>query len=143
MTDDPVRTESIQEENENLSELLAIRRGKLRELCASGRDPFEITRYERTHWSKQVLENFDALENAEVSVCGRIMSMRGMGKASFFHIQDGMGTLQLYVRVNDVGEEEYARFKNAQIATCEDPFAARYAMRGLFIGRKKALDDFD
>lgn len=102
-------------EQEDLSELIKIRRDKLKELKDNGQDPFSISKYERTHTSLQVINGFDELEGKEVSVAGRIVSKRVMGKASFCHILDGEGKIQLYVKRDDVGQEEYAGFKSMDI----------------------------
>ena len=96
---------------EQLSEQARIRREKLQALQAAGRDPYTITRYDRTHCSADILADFDALEGQTVSIAGRVMSRRIMGKASFVHIQDGKGQIQAYIRRDDVGEEPYAEFK--------------------------------
>ena len=96
---------------EQLSEQARIRREKLQALQAAGRDPYTITRYDRTHCSADIVENFDALEGQTVSIAGRVMSRRIMGKASFVHIQDGKGQIQAYIRRDDVGEEPYAEFQ--------------------------------
>ena len=96
---------------EQLSEQARIRREKLQALQAAGRDPYTITRYDRTHCSADIVENFDALEGQTVSIAGRVMSRRIMGKASFVHIQDGKGQIQAYIRRDDMGEEPYAEFK--------------------------------
>lgn len=100
---------------QELSELLQIRRDKLSALQAEGRDPFEVMRYDVTHHSSDIINGFEELENAKVSVAGRIMAKRIMGKATFVHIQDKGGKIQLYVRRDDIGEEEYARFKTYDI----------------------------
>jgi lysyl-tRNA synthetase class 2 len=99
----------------SLSELLQIRRDKLTELQNSGNDPFTITRYPVTHHSQELKDRFEELEGQHVSVAGRLMSKRGMGKAVFSDLQDGQGRIQLYVRVDDVGEETLARFKKYDI----------------------------
>ena len=104
-----------QQEEPSLSELLQIRRDKLAELQNSGNDPFTITRYEVTHHSEEIKNNFEALEGQKVSVAGRLMSKRGMGKAVFADLQDGAGRIQLYVRIDDVGEETLNRFKKYDI----------------------------
>ena len=104
-----------QQEEPSLSELLQIRRDKLAELQSSGSDPFAITRYEVTHHSEEIKNGFEALEGQPVSVAGRLMSKRGMGKAVFADLQDGAGRIQLYVRIDDVGEETLARFKKYDI----------------------------
>lgn len=101
--------------NEELSELLKVRRDKLQTLRAEGRDPFEIMSYGISHHSRDIIDGFDALENSVVSVAGRIMSKRIMGKAAFIHILDKSGTIQAYVRRDAVGEDEYARFKTYDI----------------------------
>ena len=102
-------------EQENLSQLLQIRRDKLKELQESGNDPFTITRYVVDNDSANIKENFDALEGQEVSLAGRLMSKRGMGKVSFCDLQDKSGRIQLYARKDEMDEEEYARFKKYDI----------------------------
>lgn len=98
-------------EAERLAEQAQIRREKLGKLTAEGKNPFVKTSYAFTHGSKAVKEGFDGLEGKEVSLAGRLMSRRIMGKASFSHIQDREGLIQIYVRREDVGEEDYASFK--------------------------------
>ena len=98
-----------------LSEQEQIRRAKLEKYQTEGRDPYTITRYDRTHTSHQILEGFEALEGQEVSIAGRMMSRRIMGKASFVHMLDGDGQIQAYVRREDVGEDVYADFKTMDI----------------------------
>lgn len=100
---------------ENLSEILQIRRQKLIDLQEKGKDPFINVSFERTHHSVEVLEQFDKLEGAQVSIAGRILSKRVMGKASFAHIMDSEGTIQIYLRSNDVGEDVYNEFKSIDI----------------------------
>ncbi len=100
---------------EDLSEVLRIRREKLAELRAAGSDPFEVTSYPVDHRSGEIKNNFDALENQTVRIAGRMMSRRIMGKASFCHIMDGEGTVQVYVKRDDVGVDGYAAFKKADI----------------------------
>ena len=102
-------------EQENLSQLLQIRRDKLKELQESGNDPFQITRYVVDNDSANIKDNFDALEGKEVSVAGRLMSKRGMGKVSFCDLQDKSGRIQLYARKDEMDEEEYNRFKKYDI----------------------------
>ena len=104
-----------QPEEPSLSDLLQIRRDKLTELQEGGNDPFTITRYEVTHHSEEIKNDYEALEGKRVSVAGRLMSKRGMGKAVFADLQDGAGRIQLYVRIDDVGEETLARFKKYDI----------------------------
>ncbi|MBQ8042976.1 MAG: lysine--tRNA ligase [Clostridia bacterium] len=111
----------MQEENNNVEleqdveKLVEVRKDKLKELRANGKDPFETTKFERTHTSKEVKENFENLEEKDVVIAGRIMGKRIMGKASFCHIQDMFGRLQLYVSTNDLGEEAYKEFKSYDI----------------------------
>ena len=102
-------------EQENLSQLLQIRRDKLKQLQDSGNDPFIITRYEVDNDSANIKDNFDALEGQEVSIAGRLMSKRGMGKVSFCDLQDKSGRIQLYARKDEMDEEEYNRFKKYDI----------------------------
>ena len=127
----------IMETEENLNELLKVRRDKLKELQSEGRDPFEITKFERTHTSGQIADNYteeereitkrgsdetekiiakiSALDGKKVTVAGRIMSKRGMGKVGFVHIADIDGKIQLFVKKDILGEEEYNRFKKLDI----------------------------
>ena len=100
---------------EIFSDQIRIRRQKLAEMKEAGKDPFEITKYEVTAYAADIKANFEALENQTVSVAGRIMSRRDMGKASFVHIMDSTGTIQSYVRINDVGEDCYKEFKKFDI----------------------------
>ena len=102
-------------EQENLSQLLQIRRDKLRELQEGGNDPFQITRYTADNDSANIKDNFDALEGQEVSIAGRLMSKRGMGKVSFCDLQDKSGRIQLYARKDEMDEAEYNRFKKYDI----------------------------
>ncbi|NLY42411.1 MAG: lysine--tRNA ligase [Clostridiaceae bacterium] len=98
-----------------LNEILRVRREKLKELQDSGKDPFKIVKYDKTHSSKEIIENFEEMEGTMVSVAGRLMSKRGMGKASFCDLQDRDGRIQLYIRINEVGEETYAQVKKFDI----------------------------
>ena len=100
---------------ENLSQLLQIRRDKLKELQESGSDPFQITRYVTDNDSANIKANFDALEGQAVSIAGRLMSKRGMGKVSFCDLQDKSGRIQLYARKDEMDEAEYNRFKKYDI----------------------------
>ncbi len=102
-------------EGQNVNELLQIRRDKLKELQEAGKNPFTITKYDVTHHSAEIIGNFDALEGKEVSVAGRMMSKRVMGKASFCHILDLQGSIQCYVARDFVGEESYKDFKKMDI----------------------------
>ncbi len=109
------RNENIQQETENLSEILQIRRDKLTELQNAGKDPFVLTKYDVTATSTDIKNEFVDETEMKVSIAGRLMSRRIMGKASFGHINDGEGTIQVYFRRDDVGEEEYAEFKKWDI----------------------------
>ena len=105
-------------ENQNvqdLSEQARIRREKLAALQEAGMDPFQIRKYDVTHHSGEIREQFDAMEGREVSIAGRLMSKRIMGKASFCHVQDLQGMMQVYVARDAVGEEAYAAFKKDDI----------------------------
>ena len=103
------------EQEVNLSQLLQIRRDKLKQLQQEGNDPFQLTRYVVDNDSANIKANFDALEGQEVSVAGRLMSKRGMGKVSFCDLQDKTGRIQLYARRDEMDEAEYARFKKYDI----------------------------
>ena len=104
------------ENNEvQLSELLQVRRDKLKELQDNGRNPFEITKYDVTHKAEEIKENYSELEGKRVCVAGRLMSKRGMGKVGFCHLADITGQIQLFVKKDLLGEEEYAIFKKYDI----------------------------
>ena len=98
-----------------LNEILRLRREKLSALVEAGEDPFKITKYDVTHHSSDIKDNFDELDGKEVSVAGRMMSKRIMGRASFCHVQDLKGTIQCYIARDAVGEDEYAKFKKMDI----------------------------
>ena len=106
---------NVNDAGQELSEILRVRHEKLDELRKTGRDPFEITSYKRTAWTSEIKEGYDKLENQHVSVAGRIMSKRGMGKAIFCHIKDDRGQIQLYVRADAVSEQEFADFRKYDI----------------------------
>ncbi len=106
---------SIQNQEPDLNQLLKVRREKLSELQAAGKDPFRITKYDVTVHSADVKENYDQMEGKEVSIAGRMMSKRVMGKASFCNIQDLKGNIQCYVARDDLGEEAYKEFKRMDI----------------------------
>lgn len=129
--------ENTEQNEQQLSALLQVRRDKLSELQNEGRDPFKITKFNRTHTSSQIKDNYteeerelkkrgsdevqiikahiSELDGQIVSVAGRIMSKRGMGKVGFIHVQDIEGQIQLFVKKDVLGEEEYARFKKLDI----------------------------
>ena len=111
---DQTNNQPVQEEP-SLSELLQIRRDKLSALREQGQDPFVRTKFDVTHHSDEVKDNFEAMEGQTVRLAGRLMSKRGMGKAVFSDLQDGAGRIQLYVRIDDVGEEALAAFKKYDI----------------------------
>ncbi len=104
-----------QEQVQELSEILQVRREKLSELKAAGRDPYETTVYNKTQDSIDIQDHFDEYEGKDVSIAGRIISKRIMGKASFFHIMDGKGKIQVYARRDVMGEEPYAEYKKFDI----------------------------
>ncbi|SFE78222.1 lysyl-tRNA synthetase, class II [Peptostreptococcus sp. D1] len=95
----------------NLSEVLQVRRDKLKNLQESGNDPYKISKYNVTHYSDEIKNNFEEFEGKQVCVAGRIMSKRIMGKASFMHLQDQNGRIQVYVKRDDVGVDDYKLFK--------------------------------
>ncbi len=103
------------EEEQDMSEILRVRREKLRELQESGNDPYQITKYPVDNDSANIKANFDQLEGKPVSIAGRMMSKRGMGKVSFCDLQDRSGRIQLYARKDEMGEEDYNRFKKYDI----------------------------
>ena len=104
-----------QEPEVDINQLMQIRRDKLNKLKEEKKNPFEITKFNRTHTSKQIVENYDELEGKDVNFAGRIIAKRIMGKASFCHIQDGDGKIQSYVSINELGEEGYKQFKEDDI----------------------------
>ena len=104
-----------EQQQEQLSELLQIRRDKLAALQAEGRDPYAEVKYDRTHHATPIKDNFEEYENKAVSIAGRIMSKRDMGKASFCDLLDQTGRIQCYIKIDDIGEEEYERFKKYDI----------------------------
>ena len=109
------RNQNTASAEQDLSEILQVRRDKLAALRAEGRDPFQETKFDVTHHAQDIKDNFDALEGSEVCVAGRLMSKRGMGKVSFCDLQDKSGRIQLYARKDEMDEEEYNRFKKYDI----------------------------
>jgi len=107
--------ENIEEQELDMNKLMKVRKEKLEELQEKGQDPFEITKYNRTHNSEDIKNNFEELDQKYVSIAGRIVAKRVMGKASFCHIQDMQGKIQSYVSLNDLGEEKYKEFKTYDI----------------------------
>ncbi len=102
-------------QEQDLNQLRKVRREKLAELQANGQDPFQITKYDADAHSQDIKDNFEEMEGKKVSIAGRIMSKRVMGKASFCHVQDLQGTIQSYVARDNIGEEEYKAFKKMDI----------------------------
>ena len=112
MADETNRNDTQQQD---LGELLRIRREKLKALQDEGRDPFQITKFDVTHHTQDIKDSFDAMEGSEVSVAGRLMSKRGMGKVSFCDLQDKTGRIQIYARKDEMDEDNYNRFKKYDI----------------------------
>lgn len=102
-------------QQQDTNALIQVRKDKLADLVARGSNPFEITKYDVTHHSQEIKDGFDGLNDKEVTVAGRLMSKRVMGKASFCHVQDLQGTIQSYVARDAIGEEAYADFKKLDI----------------------------
>ena len=102
-------------QEQDLNQLRKVRREKLAELQQNGKDPFVITKYDQTHHSQEIKDNFDELEGKQVSIAGRMMSKRVMGKASFCNVQDLQGNIQSYVARDSVGEENYKEFKKLDV----------------------------
>ncbi|MDL2233715.1 lysine--tRNA ligase [Ruminococcaceae bacterium OttesenSCG-928-L11] len=103
------------QEQPELSEILQIRRDKLTELKREGNNPFELTTYERTAYTKPIIEQFEEFEGKQVSIAGRIIGWRDMGKASFLDVFDSTGKIQVYIKINEVGEDCYAQFRKWDI----------------------------
>ncbi len=108
-------TKAQQPQEQDLNQLLKVRREKLAALQEAGRDPFQITKYDVTHHSTDVKEKFETLQGKTVSIAGRLMSKRVMGKASFCNVQDKPGNIQVYVARDSIGEESYADFKKFDV----------------------------
>ena len=104
-----------QNEEQDINQLLKVRREKLATLQEGGKNPYEIMKYDVTHHSKEIIENFEEFDKKNVSIAGRMMSKRVMGKASFCHIQDLEGRIQCYVARDNIGEEAYAEFKKYDV----------------------------
>ncbi len=107
--------EIIEDYEESLNRLMKVRKEKLETLQSEGKDPFQITKYNRTEFSNQIKDEFENYVGKNVSVAGRIMQKRVMGKASFIHLQDSEGKIQIYISRDDVGEESYKDFKKYDI----------------------------
>ena len=115
MADETNRNVNEQPQAQDMGELLRIRRDKLKVLQDEGRDPFTITRFDVTHHTQDIKDNFDAMEGQAVSVAGRLMSKRGMGKVSFCDLQDKTGRIQIYARKDEMDEDNYNHFKKYDI----------------------------
>ena len=107
--------EQKKQQEQDLNQLLKVRREKLADLQANGKDPFKIVKYDVTHHSQEIKDHFDELESQTVTVAGRMMSKRVMGKASFCHVQDLEGSIQSYVARDSLGEEAYKDFKKLDV----------------------------
>jgi len=105
----------VAQQNKDTNELIKVRRQKLADLQAAGKNPFEIMKYDVTHHSKEIKDNFEELEGKEVAVAGRLMFKRVMGKASFCNVQDLQGGIQAYVARDEIGVESYQEFKKMDI----------------------------
>ena len=108
-------TEQKKQQEQDLNQLLKVRREKLADLQANGKDPFKIVKYDVTHHSQEIKDHFDELESQTVTIAGRMMSKRVMGKASFCHVQDLEGSIQSYVARDSLGEEAYKDFKKLDV----------------------------
>ena len=106
---------ALSTDDTELSEILQIRRDKLKRLQDEGRDPFAVTKFTRNAFSSDVRDNFEAMENSDVSMAGRVMAKREMGKAIFVDIVDDKGRMQLYIKLNDVGEQSFSDVKKGDI----------------------------
>ena len=113
MNEQNPKNANVQEQD--LNQLLKVRREKLANLQEAGKDPFQITKYDVTHHSTDIKENFEELEGKVVRIAGRMMSKRVMGKASFCNVQDLPGNIQSYVARDSIGEESYADFKKYDV----------------------------
>ena len=112
MADEIIQEELSEEElQEKLSEQHRIRIEKLTALKAEGKNPYEITKFDVTNNAKSIRDNFDTLENQNVSLAGRITSWRDMGKANFIDIRDGSDRMQVYIKIDEIGEEAFKEFK--------------------------------
>ena len=104
-----------QKPQQDMNQLLKVRREKLANLQTEGKDPFVITTFDQTHHAPEIKEHFDEMEGKQVSIAGRMMSKRVMGKASFCNVQDRFGNIQVYVARDSLGEDPYKAFKKMDI----------------------------
>ena len=107
--------QNMQEQQQDIGELMKVRRDKLAQLQEEGENPFDVTTYNQEYHTDEIIENFEEMEGKQVSIAGRLMSERVMGKASFFDLRDRNGKIQLYVTRDDMGEEVYKKFKKLDI----------------------------
>ena len=107
--------QNMQEQQQDIGELMKVRRDKLAQLQEEGENPFDVTTYNQEYHTDEIIEKFDEMEGMQVSIAGRLMSKRVMGKASFFDLRDREGKIQLYVTRDDMGEEVYKKFKKLDI----------------------------
>ena len=107
--------ERKQDQTQDLNQLRKVRREKLAELINAGENPYEIVTYDQTEHTRQIKENYEQYEGREVSIAGRLMSKRVMGKASFANVQDRDGNIQIYASRDDLGDEEYKKFKKLDV----------------------------
>ena len=103
------------EQQQDIKQILQVRRDKLKALQDAGMNPFAITKYNVTHHAQEIKDRFDAMEGQTVSIAGRLMSKRGMGKVSFCDLQDKSGRIQIYARRDEMDQEEYNRFRKYDI----------------------------
>ena len=108
-------TQNTKVQEQDIHQLLKVKREKLANLQEAGKDPFQITKYDVTHHSTDIKNNFEELEGKTVRIAGRVMSKRVMGKASFCNVQDLPGNIQVYVARDSIGEESYADFKKYDV----------------------------
>ena len=108
-------TQNTNVQEQDIHQLLKVKREKLANLQQAGKDPFQITKYDVTHHSTDIKNNFEELEGKTVRIAGRVMSKRVMGKASFCNVQDLPGNIQVYVARDSIGEESYADFKKYDV----------------------------
>jgi len=107
--------QNMVEQQQDIGELMKVRRDKLAQLQEEGENPFDVTTYNQEYHTAEIIEKFDEMEGMQVSIAGRLMSKRVMGKASFFDLRDRLGKIQLYVTRDDMGEEVYKKFKKLDI----------------------------
>ena len=115
MAEEKIVTAAPEAEEQDINELKRIRIEKLEALQAAGNDPFEITLADQSIHNAEIVERFEELENQDVSICGRMMSRRDMGKANFIDVRDLTGRMQVYVKIDEIGEDVFAEFKKWDI----------------------------